>query len=102
MEALRFFSKPIICPNMDKRMGKNIISPDLIWVPGWSKNKLGNYYLFFSDHKGTYIRMAFADNLIGPRYMHSIGVMELKDSGFTPTKPAEPLKEHRPLWAKKL
>tara|TARA_X000001036_G_scaffold313113_1_gene291687 strand:- start:86 stop:877 length:792 start_codon:yes stop_codon:yes gene_type:complete len=102
MKAHRFFSKPIIFPNMDKRMGKNINGPDLIRVPDWCKNKLGNYYLFFSDHKGAYIRMAFADNLTGPWHMHTAGVLELKDSGFTSTDPPEPPKEHRPPWAKKM
>ena len=45
--------------------------------------------------------MAFADNLTGPWHMHTAGVLELKDSGFTSTDPPEPPKEHRPPWAKK-
>jgi hypothetical protein len=57
---------PLITPEMDARMGGNIQGPSLIKVPDWVENPLGNYYLYFADHRGTYIRMAYADEVTGP------------------------------------
>jgi len=102
MKAKRFFSNPIIFPHMDKRMGQNINGPDVIRVPDWCENKLGVYYLYFSDHKGTYIRMAFSDKLTGPWRMYTPGILELEDSHFISMDPPEPPKESRPPWAKKM
>ena len=65
---------------MDKWMGSNINGPRIIRMPNWCKNKLGKYYLYFSDHKGKYIRLAFSDNLTGPWKLYSPGVLNLKES----------------------
>ncbi|NCG39796.1 MAG: hypothetical protein GWP30_02270, partial [Actinobacteria bacterium] len=64
--ATRLGNGPIITPGMDARMGGNIQGPSLIKVPDWVENPLGNYYLYFADHRGTYIRMAYADDVTGP------------------------------------
>jgi hypothetical protein len=42
-------------------MGDNINGPAAIRVPEWIENPLGNYYLYFAHHQGTYIRLAYAD-----------------------------------------
>ena len=65
-EVKRFKNNPIIYPNMDESLGINIAGPSLIRVPNWIKNPLGRYYLYFSAHKGDYIRLAYADQLEGP------------------------------------
>ena len=57
----RSAANPIIRPHMDARMGANVQGPSLIRVPDWVKNPLGRYYLYFADHKGSYIRLAVAD-----------------------------------------
>jgi len=67
---------------MDDRMGSNINGPSLIRVPGWVRNPLGRYYLYFADHGGSYIRLAFADRLEGPWQVYSPGVLDLTDSFF--------------------
>ena len=72
----------IIQPHMDERMGSNINGPSLIRVPDWVENRLGRYYLYFGDHRGSYIRMAYADNLRGPWSMYTPGVLDLADSFF--------------------
>ncbi|GIT64032.1 MAG: hypothetical protein Ct9H300mP22_4320 [Gammaproteobacteria bacterium] len=49
----------------------NIQGPSLIKVPEWIENPLGKYYLYFADHKGLYIRLAYADELQDPGiFMH--------------------------------
>lgn len=81
----RFDTNPIIVPEMDARMGRNISGPSLIRVPPWLANPLGRYYLYFADHKGDYIRLAFADDLAGPWKMHVPGSLQLAESGFPVT-----------------
>ncbi|MDE0981728.1 MAG: hypothetical protein OSB11_07140 [Gammaproteobacteria bacterium] len=78
---------PIITPQMDARMGGNIQGPSLIKVPDWVENPLGNYYLYFADHRGTYIRMAYADEVTGPWTVYSPGSLTLEDSLFPTTCP---------------
>ena len=78
---------PIITPEMDTRMGGNIQGPSLIKVPDWVESPLGNYYLYFADHRGTYIRMAYADEVTGPWTVYSPGSLTLEDSYFPTTCP---------------
>jgi len=82
VKIVRFPENPIIRPHMDGRMGRNINGPSLIRVPDWLENPFGRYYLYFAAHKGTYIRLAYADRLKGPWQMYELGVLELADSFF--------------------
>lgn len=63
-------------------MGSNINGPSLIRVPEWLSQRLGRYYLYFAAHRGTYIRLAYADDLQGPWRMHEPGVLSLEESLF--------------------
>jgi hypothetical protein len=79
--AQRFSENPIIRPDMlPGSDGRNINGPSLIRVPEWIVNPLGKYYLYFADHGGQYIRMAYADKLGGPWKVHEPGVLNLKDA----------------------
>lgn len=64
-------------PGLD---GENINGPSLIRAPPWVKNPLGRYYLYFADHSGTYIRLAYANRLDGPWKIHPPGVLDLRDA----------------------
>ena len=85
--ATRLCDHPIIGPDLDPSIGVNIQGPSLIKVPDWVTNKLGNYYLYFADHKGSYIRLAYADALTGPWRIHIPGCLHLAQSGFPTTPP---------------
>ena len=85
----RFDHNPIIRPHMDERMGANVQGPSLIRVPDWLPDPLGRYYLYFADHKGSYIRLAFADALEGPWRTHPPGSLQLVASRF-PVQPLTP------------
>ena len=63
-------------------MGSNINGPSVIRVPDWVQQPLGRYYLYFSHHKGTYIRLAYANALTGPWKIHSPGVLDVSQSLF--------------------
>ncbi len=77
----RFPNNPIIVPNMlPGNDGENINGPSLIRVPSWVEGALGQYYLYFAHHLGTYIRMAYADDLAGPWKVYEAGTLRLEDT----------------------
>ena len=83
----RLLDRPIIAPGIDASVGDNIQGPTLIRVPDWVENPLGRYYLYFADHKGHYIRLAYADELIGPWRIHRPGSVQIADSFFLTEPP---------------
>ncbi|MGB4247639.1 MAG: hypothetical protein WBJ75_07975 [Pseudohongiellaceae bacterium] len=85
--ATRLLDGPIIVPDMDERMGSNIQGPSLIRVPDWVENPLGKYYLYFAEHRGEYIRLAYADAVTGPWTIYSPGTLTLEESHFPTTCP---------------
>jgi len=78
----RLLDAPIIGPALDPSIGENIQGPSLIRVPDWVPDPLGRYYLYFADHKGHYIRLAYADDLLGPWSIHVPGSLQIEDSHF--------------------
>lgn len=82
MQVTRLPRNPIVYPEMDARMGTNINGPSLIRVPAWVDDPLGRYYLYFAHHRGTYIRLAYTDDVAGPWKVHTPGVLDLEDSHF--------------------
>ena len=87
VSVTRLAGGPIITPELDTRMGGNIQGPSLIKVPQWVENPLGQYYLYFADHRGEYIRMAYADSVTGPWTVHTPGTLTLEQSHFPTTCP---------------
>jgi hypothetical protein len=85
--AVRLLDRPIIAPALHPSIGVNIQGPSLIRVPDWIEHPLGAYYLYFADHKGSYIRLAYADALTGPWHVHPPGSLHLRQSCFLTTPP---------------
>lgn len=86
VRAERLLDAPLIEPGTHPSIGTNIQGPSLIRVPEWVEDPLGRYYLYFADHKGSYIRLAFADSLLGPWSVHPEGSLQIEHSHF----PSEP------------
>jgi hypothetical protein len=78
---------PIITPDTHPSVGANINGPSLIRVPEWVTNRLGRFYLYFADHKGSYIRLAYADDVAGPYTVHEPGSLHLSNSRFPTETP---------------
>lgn len=78
---------PILTPASHPAAGKNIQGPSLVRVPEWVDDALGRYYLYFADHKGDRIRLAYADALEGPWRLHAPGALALEDSHFAVEPP---------------
>ncbi len=85
--AVRVGDGPIITPETDPSIGHNIQGPSLIRVPAWVKNPLGRYYLYFADHKGAYIRLAYADKLTGPWKIYVPGALRIENTPFPQSPP---------------
>jgi len=83
----RLLDEPIIGPELHPSLGVNIQGPSLIQTPEWLPNRMGRYYLYFADHKGLYIRLAYADELTGPWQVHEPGSLQIGESHFAPERP---------------
>ena len=66
-------------------------------VHDWIAAPHGRYYLYFAHHAGDHIRLAYADQLEGPRRIHEPGVLALEASGFA-TEPLQPEDVTNPQW----
>ena len=97
IRAERLLNAPIIGPELDPSIGENIQGPSLIRVPDWVADPLGRYYLYFADHKGHYIRLAYADDLLGPWSIHVPGSLQIEDSHFL-VEPPEVTPEMAAEW----
>ena len=89
----RLLDRPIVTPHLDASLGPNIQGPSLIRVPDWVARRLGKYYLYFADHKGRYIRLAYADDLVGPWRVHAAGSLQLAGSYLLTEPPSGPAEE---------
>ena len=92
----RLVDRPIVGPDAHPSIGANIQGPSLIRVPDWLADPLGRYYLYFADHKGRYIRLAYADALTGPWRIHVPGSLRLEQTPFpNEPPPVSPEAVHR-------
>lgn len=80
VEVRRF--GPIVVPDIHPSLGSNINGPSLLRAPDWVEDPLGRYYLYFADHKGSYIRLAHADEVTGPYTVFEPGSLDLRSSQF--------------------
>ncbi len=92
----RLSGNPLLTPESHPLAGHNIQGPSVIAVPYWAPQALGRFYMYFADHKGLRIGMAYADRLEGPWTVHPEGVLSLKKSRF-PTQPVVPSPDAPPL-----
>ncbi|MDO8543077.1 MAG: hypothetical protein Q7S40_21805 [Opitutaceae bacterium] len=79
LRVVRFEDNPVIRPDMvPGEDGANICYPSVIRVPDWLPNPLGEYYMYFADHKGAYVRLAYANRVEGPWTVYRPGTLKLE------------------------
>jgi hypothetical protein len=86
----RFLENPLISLASSKSLGDNVNGPSIIQVPQWIPRPLGRYYMYFAHHKGTYIRLAYANSLRGPWKIYEPGVLNVRDTIFYRPQPDPP------------
>ena len=88
MQISRLGDGPIIDASTCDSIGVNIQGPSLVRMPDWATSRLGRYHLYFADHKGAHIRLAHADQLVGPWTVHRPGSLQLAHSHFLTEPPS--------------
>jgi hypothetical protein len=89
-KAVRFPENPLVAVGTSKSLGDNVNGPSIIRVPPWVAHPLGRYYMYFAHHKGSYIRLAYADSLRGPWKIYEPGVLNVRDTIFYRQQPDPP------------
>lgn len=87
MRVTRLLDRPIIDAATCPSIGTNIQGPSLVRRPDWLEAP-GRYLLYFADHKGGHIRLAWADEVTGPWTVHRPGSLQLANSHFSTKPPA--------------
>jgi len=77
VRALRLAGGPIIRQDMPNVKGRNTNGPSLIRAPDFIAHPLGKYYLYFADHHGQRVSLAYADAPTGPWTAVKGGVLSL-------------------------
>lgn len=85
--AARFAQNPLITVNSSPTLAGNVNGPSIIRVPDWVAHPLGKYYLYFANHKGRFIRLAYANSVTGPWKIYDPGVLQVKDTAFYRPQP---------------
>lgn len=76
--AQRCAANPLIDFKTSPSLGENINGPSVIKAPAWLTKPLGKFYMYFADHRGGYIRLAYADAVQGPWKIYEPGTLNLK------------------------
>ena len=86
----RFTQNPLITVDSSQTLGGNVNGPSVIRVPDWVERPLGKYYMYFAHHRGTYIRLAYADSLHGPWKVYVPGVLNVSATALFRPQPDPP------------
>jgi hypothetical protein len=83
----RFTGNPLITVASSTTLGGNVNGPTVIRVPDWAPRPLGRYYMYFANHMGDFIRLAYADAVTGPWTIYEPGVLHVRDTAFFRPQP---------------
>lgn len=85
--ATRVAENPLVTVNSSATLGGNVNGPTVIRVPDWVEHPLGRYYMYFANHMGEFIRLAYADAVTGPWHVYEPGVLHVRDTAFYRSQP---------------
>lgn len=83
----RFAQNPLVTIDSSTTLGNNVNGPTVIRVPAWVQRPLGKYYMYFANHMGTFVRLAYADALTGPWTIFEPGVLNVDATAFSREQP---------------
>ena len=69
--------KLIITPKKLHTENDNINGPTVIKVPKCINDPLGRYYMYFAHHRGSHIKLAYSNNLLGTWNIYQKGVLDI-------------------------
>ena len=88
-QVRRLGSRPVLGSARGARPRANLNGPSLLRMPPWATGALGRLHLYYADHRGHHLRLAWADDVRGPWRVHPPGCLGLAQSRFC-TEPADP------------
>jgi hypothetical protein len=87
LSVTRLSQNPLITVRSSPTLGGNVNGPTVIRVPDWIERPLGRYYMYFANHMGEFIRLAYADAVSGPWKIYEPGVLQVRDTAFFRPQP---------------
>ena len=87
LNARRLAQNPLITVSSSLTLGDNVNGPTVVRVPEWVDRPLGKYYMYFANHMGTFVRLAYAPAVSGPWKVHEPGVLDVHDTAFFREQP---------------
>jgi hypothetical protein len=87
VRATRLSQNLLITVDTSSSLGGNVNGPTVIRVPDWVERPLGRYYMYFANHMGDFIRLAYADAITGPWKVHEPGVLHVRNTAFFRPQP---------------
>ena len=87
IKVARLKQNPLITTKSSRSLGTNVNGPTVIRVPDWVSAPLGRYYMYFANHMGEFIRLAYADAIAGPWKIHEPGVLHVRDTAMFRPQP---------------
>jgi hypothetical protein len=87
VDARRFATNPLITVASSSTLGGNVNGPTVIRVPQWVQQPLGRYYMYFANHMGDFVRLAYSDDVTGPWTIYEPGVLHVRDTAFFRRQP---------------
>lgn len=88
--ARRLAQNPLLTIHSAPTLGGNVNGPTVIRVPDWVERPLGRYYMYFANHMGDHIRLAYANAPEGPWTVYAPGVLHVRDTAFYRPQPDPP------------
>jgi hypothetical protein len=85
--VMRLAQNPLITVNSSPTLGGNVNGPTVIRVPDWIDRPLGRYYMYFANHRGDFIRLAYADSVAGPWKVYEPGVLHVRETALYRQQP---------------
>ncbi len=83
LKVARFEQNPLVTTRTSRSLGSNVNGPTVIRVPDWVPNPLGRYYMYFANHMGEFIRLAYADAITGPWRVYEPGVLHVRNTALS-------------------
>jgi hypothetical protein len=83
IRVARFEQNPLITTRTSRSLGSNVNGPTVIRVPDWVQRPLGRYYMYFANHMGESIRLAYADKITGPWKIYEPGVLHVRNTAMS-------------------
>jgi hypothetical protein len=76
-KTVRIGGNPILMLASSPTLGDNLNAPSLIRTPAWLQQPPGRYDMYFGQHHGAFIRLAYAVRLTGFWTVYEPGPLEL-------------------------